>query len=128
MFDESIKLNIWGRTLELEVDFDCFEGEKITSIQRDTYNEFKDNADQILPNAYSMIKEYCEKNYSSLITDNFENIFKYVKPKQLYIKRSVTEKKIAGLLCNFKFDNEHGLAVYIENGEVTKVGPQDIIL
>lgn len=128
MLDTNIRLNIWGREFDLEIDYDKFEGENITSIQEDTYIEFIDNAEQIFVDAYSMIKEYCEKKYSSLVTDNFENIFKYVIPKQLYIKRSVTKKRIAGLLCNFKFDMDNGLAVYIEDGKATKVGSQDIIL
>lgn len=128
MLDENIRFNIWGREFDLEIDYDRFEGEDITSTQKDTYKEFIDNSEQIFSDAYAMIKEYCEKNYSSLVTDNFENIFRYVKPKQLYIKRSVTMKRIAGLLCNFRFDIENGLAIYIEDGKVTKVGPQDIIL
>ena len=81
-----------------------------------------------MKDAYLLIKEYCLNNYPTLVIDNFENIFRYVKPKQLYIKRSVTKKRIAGLLCNFKFDIEHGLAVYIEEGKVSKVDSQDIIL
>ena len=128
MLDENIRLNIWGREFYLEIVYDRFEGEDITSTQKDTYKEFIDNTEQIFHDAHFMIKEYCEKIYSSLVTDNFENIFKYVIPKQLYIKRSVTKKRIAGLLCNFKFDMDNGLAIYIEDGKVTKVGPQDIIL
>lgn len=128
MLNETITLDIWGRNLELEIIFDCFENEEITSIQKDTLENFKSNSEQILNDSYYKIKDYCTENFASLIADNFDNIYRYVKPKQIYIKRSVTNKKIAGLLCNFKFDIEHGLAVYIEDGKVTKVGSQDIIL
>lgn len=49
-------------------------------------------------------------------------------PKQIYIKRYVTNKRILALLCNFKFDLEHRLAVVFENGKFKEVEPQDIIL
>lgn len=128
MTNESITFDIWGRNLDLEVIYDCFEGEEIASIQKDTFDEFKRNSEKIFNDAFLLIKEYCLNNYPTLVSDNFENMFRYVKPKQIYIKRSVTKKKIAGLLCNFKFDLEHGIAVYIEEGKAVKVGPQDIIL
>lgn len=123
-----MEFEIWGRVLPIKINYDCFEGEDITEVQRETYDQFFQNKEQVLTEAFNAIKNYCMNDYSELITDNFENIFKYVKPKELYIKRSVSGKRIAGLLCNFKFDMEHGLAVYIENGIVTKVGSQDIIL
>ena len=128
MTNENITFDIWGRSFDLEVIYDCFEGEEITSIQKETFDEFKNNSETIFKDAYLLIKEYCLNNYPTLVIVNFENIFRYVKPKQLYIKRSVTKKRIAGLLCNFKFDIEHGLAVYIEEGKVSKVDSQDIIL
>lgn len=124
----TIEFEIWGRTLPIKISYDCFDGEEITSIQKETYNQFDQNKEKILNDAFGIIKDYCLTNYSDQITDGFENIFRYVKPKELYIKRSVTGKKIAGLLCNFKFDIEHGLAVYIEDGNVIKVGSQDIVL
>lgn len=128
MYNKSITLTIWGRELDLEVEHDCFEGEEITSIQKETYEEFMSNFEEIFADAHSMIKDFCMENYSAYVTDNFVNIFRYIKPKQLYIKRSVTNKRIAGILCSFKFDMEHGLAIYIENGKVSTVGTQDIIL
>ena len=57
MLDENIRFNIWGREFDLEIDYDRFEGEDITSTQKDTYKEFIDNAEQIFSDAYAMIKE-----------------------------------------------------------------------
>ena len=128
MNNECLNLDIWGRNCELEIIFDCFEGESLTAIQEKTFEDIKDNYKHIFDDSFSLIKEYCLENYSSLITDNFENIFRYIKPKQIYIKRSITKKRIAGILCSFRFDIENGLAVYIEEGKAVKVGTQDIIL
>lgn len=123
-----MEFEVWGRVLPIKISYDCFEGEQITIVQKETYDQFICNKEQIFGEAFNKIKDYCMTEYSEQITDNFENIFRYVKPKDVYIKRSVTGKRIAGLLCNFKFDMEHGLAAYIEDGHVTKIGPQDIIL
>ena len=123
-----MEFEIWGRVLPIKINYDCFEGEEITSVQQETYVQFLQNREQILSDSFDMIKNYCMTDYSELVTDNFENIFRYVKPKELFIKRSITGKRIAGLLCSFKFDVEHGLAVYIEDGNAIKVGSQDIIL
>lgn len=128
MLNKNITLKIWERDIDLEVEFDCFDGEEITSIQKETYDEFMKEYKNIFNSAYPMIKEYCMTNFSSLVTDNFDNIYRYVKPKQLYIKRSVTNNRVAGVLCNFRLDMEHGLAIYIENGQVKEIGSQDIIL
>ena len=32
------------------------------------------------------------------------------------------------LMCNFRFDMEHGIAVIFENGAYKDVGPQDMVL
>ena len=125
---DKINLNIWGREVSINIIYDCFDDEKITIQQTETYNQFIQLKDKILEQAYLKLEDYCKTNYPDDLGEGFDNIFKYIKPKQLYIKRSTSGNKIAGLLCDFKFDMEHGLAVYIENGVVTKVGPQDIIL
>lgn len=119
---------IWGRELPIKITYDCFEGEEITEIQRETYEQFMSNKEVIFAEAHDKFKKYCMEFYKEQMDDEFENIFRYIKPKELYIKRSAAGKKIAGLLCSFKFDTEHGLAAYIEDGKVTKVDTQDIIL
>ncbi len=129
MTNETIKdFTIWGRELPIKITYDCFEGEEITEVQKETYEQFIGNMESIFAEAYEMFKNYCFEFYKEQMDDEFENIFRYIKPKELYIKRSSTGKKIAGLLCNFKFDLEHGLVAYIEDGKVTKVDTQDIIL
>ena len=47
-------------------------------------------------------------------------------PKSISVPKSKT-RKIA-IMCNFKYDMEHGLAIVFENEEFVTVGPQDIVL
>ena len=56
-----------------------------------------------------------------------DNIFSYIKPECLFVKRDKGNPKIA-MMCKYRYDLEHGLAVvFSSDGEVT-VGMQDIIL
>ena len=57
----------------------------------------------------------------------FENIFKYVMPKSIFVPHT-KKHRIAAIMCNYKFDMEHGIAVVFENGKLKKVGTQDIVL
>lgn len=119
--------NIWGRELDIKVIYDCYDNEEVIANQIKAYEEFAKISQIILEEVYKQLKAYCKENYKEQIEEEFDNIFKYIMPKTLYIKRSV-EDRIVALLCNFKFDTEHGLAVVIKNEEVVNIGNQDIIL
>ena len=74
------------------------------------------------------VKKYVCKTCTGQITDDkIENIFRYVMPKSVFIPHTKGHR-IAAIMCNYKFDMEHGIAVVFENGELIKVGSQDIIL
>lgn len=50
-----------------------------------------------------------------------------VMPESIFVPHSKKHRTVA-IMCNYKFDMEHGLAVVFENGLFKKVGPQDIVL
>ncbi|MBE5822007.1 MAG: hypothetical protein E7311_05430 [Clostridiales bacterium] len=122
------KFNIWGRELDLKIVFDNFEGEEITKQQIQAYESFIKQHNNIFEQAYIEIEKYCKENYNEQINNNFDNIFKYVKPTTIYIKRSSSNDRIIAILCNFKFDIEHGIAVLVTNETDIKVCMQDDIL
>lgn len=119
--------NIWGRELDIKVVYDCYDNEEVIDNQVKAYQEFVKNSENIFEEVYKQLEMYCKKNYKEQFEESFDNIFKYIMPKTLYIKRSI-EDRIVAILCNFKFDNEHGLAVVIKNEQVINIGNQDIIL
>lgn len=123
---KSMKINLWSKDFDLKIRFDKFKGEEVTEDQFKAIDELRQNAKKISDDSLKKIKDFCMKNYSDIVTDDFENIFKYVSPNLIYVKRS--NKKLCGIMCNFKCDPEHGLVICVENGRVTKVGPQDIII
>lgn len=122
--DLMLNVNIWGRKIDLEVVYDCYAGEEVLPVQKDSLELFisKNMAGNDSKNA---VENYClENNQAEIGADKIENIFKYVMPESLFVKR---DGRIV-IMCNYKFDPEHGIAVVFEDGIVTAVGHQDIIL
>lgn len=124
---ECIAINIWERDFNLPVDFDCVENETASKDQRKALEAFLVNR-KMLDEAEPVLVQYCrnevEKDKGN---KKKENIFSYVKPESIFIKRENGHPRVA-LLCRYRYDEEHGLAlVFWPEGRIT-VGSQDIIL
>lgn len=124
---DKIDLNVWDRDFSLTVDFDCCEDEPILKEQTDAYEKFISNLGWI-DKAKKKVEKYCKKAVKEdPENEKKDNMFSYIKPKCLFIKREEDKPRVA-LLCNYRYDEEHGLAVvFAHDGKVT-VGSQDIIL
>ncbi len=121
----NVKVCIWGRDYELPVTYQNFPGEEVTNMQQLTLDAIPsvNYSDSLV-----FIKQYIMKyNGSEIATDNIDNIFKYVKPKSILVTRNEKLRCFA-IMCKYKFDMEHGLAVVFENEKFKAVGAQDIIL
>lgn len=120
-----VKCTIWDRDFELSVVFQNFPGEEVTASQEKISDSLESFDFDI---SLSKVKEYIIKwNSEEVGSLEISNIFKYVIPKSVLIPRE-DEKQIFALMCNYKFDMEHGMAIVFENGKLKEVGPQDIIL
>ena len=119
------EMNIWGRDFELEVVFDVYKGEEILGIQKDALDKFIESAEDVLSDC-SAIEKYCLEKNGEEIGDSVSNIFKYVIPTALFVKRD-EKRRIIDLLCNYRFDEEHGIAIVYENEELTAIVSQDDI-
>ena len=123
---DTVKINIWKRNFELPIEYDCFSNEKVTVEQMNALNDFLKNI-SLLDKAKVFVEKYCSK-YLELDEENKnkENIFTYIIPHYIYVKRD--DKPKIALMCKYKYDLEHGLAiVFHQNGKI-EVGLQDIIL
>lgn len=120
-----VKVNIWNRDFELNVSYQNFPGEEVTDTQTQTLEtipsiDYSDSLD--------LVKQYIMKHNGADISGNsIDNVFKYVMPKSILITRD-DNARIFAVMCNYRFDIEHGLAVVFENENCKTVGPQDIIL
>lgn len=120
-----VKVNIWNRDFELNVSYQNFPGEEVTDTQIKTLEaipsiDYSDSLD--------IVKQYIMKhNGADISGDSIDNVFKYVMPQSILITRD-DNARIFAVMCNYRFDIEHGLAVVFENEKCKTVGPQDIIL
>lgn len=123
------KFNIWERTLELDIVYDCYSGESILDSQKSAFKEFCNQAGTVFESAKKKAEEYCLKtNRREIDTDYIENIFKYVKPKAIYVKRSTSDERIVAILCAYKFNPDDGIAIVFKNESFSAIGTQNIIL
>lgn len=122
-----VSLRIWGRDFLLEVDYDIFDDEVATQEQIDTFDNFVSHPDWI-EKAKDQVEKYCKK---SVLSDDEnmkkDNIFSYVKPDYLFVKNETKYHRVA-LMCKYRYDEEHGLAVVFDSEGKVTVGDQDIIL
>ena len=115
---------IWGRNFDLPINYKILNDGSMTKMQTKAIETLLSNED-IFDEIKKSVDEYVVNNSDGL--DSVDNIFKYVIPKCFYIPGDESGS-IVGLMCNFKFDMEHGLAIMFENGKMKKIGSQDIML
>ncbi len=121
-----INTEIWGREFELPVIIKQFKGKEITDTQKEAVDCLEQNLN-IFNSAIDEVEKYIIDNgLKENGIDEVDNIFKYVIPKSISVPKS--KKRVFALMCNFKFDMEHGLAVIFEDEKFKKVGSQDLIL
>ncbi len=121
------KINIWGRTFELNVVYECYPGEEVLESQKEAFAMFEDNPKEIAE-SLEAVKEYVYKtNSGQLAGGDIENIFKYVMPKSIFVPHT-KKHYIVAIMCNYKFDMEHGVAIVFEEGKLKTVGAEDIVL
>ena len=124
-----LKLNVWGRKLELEVVYDCYQGEEVLESQQEAMREFLKRTNALFPEAEEKLKAYClDRDRDRIGADSIENIFKYVAPKWIFVKRKTDGTRVVALMCLYRFDEDNGLAAVFTNETLTEVGPQNIIL
>lgn len=121
-----VKVSIWGRPFELSVIYDKCAGEEVLDSQREAVEAFL--GDCPVDRAKSKVEEYVINHAGAKLSQaNIDNIFKYVMPKSIYVLRNSKLGDVA-ILCNYKFDMEHGLAIIFGKGKLKAIDAQDAVL
>lgn len=123
---EKCCISIWERDFELPINYNCYEGEIVTDEQLLLLKEFFSHPEWINKSKNIVVK-YCEQQ----VLDDDENqkkdnIFSYIKPMSVFVK-NVKRPRVA-LICKYRYDEEHGLAIVFDKMGNINVGPEDIIL
>lgn len=123
----SLTRSIWGREFNLSVRFEDLDEEGIEGRQWDAYGRIISGWSEI-DGSLARVMEYClESNPEELAGQPTDNIFRYVIPKYLFIPQD-PERRVVALMCDYRFDPEHGIAVVFEDENLASIGPQDIVL
>ena len=120
-------MTIWGRQYDLPVVFDCFDNEEVLPIQEQALEAFLKAENTIQESKQQLEKYILNDEYAEIEGNSIDNIFKYVIPTDIYIPRTPETRTVA-LLCDYRFDEEHGLAIIFENEQFKEIGEQDIVL
>ena len=120
-------MTIWGRQYDLPVVFDCFDNEEVLPIQKQALEAFLKAENTIQESKKQLEKYILNDEYAEIEGNSIDNIFKYVIPTDLYIPRTPETRTVA-LLCDYRFDEEHGIAIVFENEQFKEIGEQDIVL
>lgn len=123
----NLNINIWGRNFTLLVKYDCYEDEVVTEEQIQAFNAFQSHIEWI-DKSKRVIEDFCRQKVLDDDENNKkDNIFSYIIPECIFIKHDAINPRVA-LMCKYRYDPEHGLAVvFSHDGKIT-VGEQDIIL
>ena len=125
-----IVMSTWGKEITLEVRFDLLDDERVTSKQA-----YALGAIFVLwgavNGALDALRSYCLENDGDMLasecgTARIDDIFDVVEPYSLFVVRNDSKRSVA-LMCHYRLDPEHGLALLFENERLTKIGPEDIV-
>ena len=116
-------MNLWGRNFSLPVYYECDSDQGVLDIQKEAKGALLASWDTV-EDSKEAIEEYCLERDGDQIEGPITNIFRYVIPTSIVVLRSDDARK-AALMCNYRFDPEHGLAAVFENEKLTAVVPQD---
>lgn len=118
--------NEWIQPVLCKVDLFAAPEKEITDIQKDAVEKFT-SCEKVVNEAKNDVEKYVIKNgLKDMGMDSVDNIFKYVIPKTISVPKA--KKRVVAIMCNFKFDMEHGMAIVFEDEKIKKIGPQDIVL
>jgi len=121
-----LNISIWKRAFLLPVEYDCYDDEVVTDAQKSAAKMLTMHPEWIV-SAKAQIERFCREEVLADSENNKkDNIFSYIKPDYLFVKHE--DHPRVAIMCKYRYDPEHGLAVvFSADGSIT-VGPQDIIL
>lgn len=123
---KKVDINIWDRDFSLKVEYDCYKGETVTDEQITALNNIISNS-SLIDKTKDKVVKYCKNDVANDDKNNKkDNIFSYIKPDYIFVKHE--SKPRVAIMCKYKYDPEHGIAVVFNSNKKIEIGIQDIIL
>lgn len=123
----SRRVDLWGKRFFLDVEYEAYDGDEVLPEQVGAVERLLAAWD-VLEASLDRLKEYClSESPEEIASDHIDDIFRYVVPTTLYALRD-EDARVVSLLCEYRFDPEHGIALRFENEKLVEIGTQDIAL
>lgn len=107
---KELEATIWEREFTLPVEYDCYKGEKVTEKQIEAVEAFVNHPEWV-EKSKQAVEKYCR---DAVLEDDEnekkDNVFSYIKPDYLFVVRDDKKPRVA-LICKYRYDQEHGLAI-----------------
>lgn len=121
-------VSLWGRDLTLEIVYDCYQGETPNANQKRALKEILCQWTEV-ENSKAAVENYCkDADRDQIGSEETFNIFKYVVPQAIFLKRTNDNNRTVAILCAYRLDQDNGLAIVFKNEKLYQVGTQNIIL
>lgn len=122
------KFTIWGKPFELPVKYNRYTNKEPVQQQYDEFEKFVKN-NSVIDAGLAEIKAYClKRDLENIPSGVINDIFEYVKPKAIYVDIVIKGEVLIGLMCDYIFDEDDGIAVVFKDGKFLEVGSQNIVL
>lgn len=119
-------LVIWGKQFSMPVQYaGPAEPEASADLDQAIQAFIADSAD-ITSKSILKLKAYIKGKAETIGSVAPENLFDSITPQMLLVTIDEGDALIA-LLCGFKFDPEHDIALIFRNNSLDEVGNQDLI-
>jgi len=112
---------LWDETYDLRIVADAYLGELITEAQRESYLIFLDNVERFSKRSLELVAEYISKVYERVDANHVHTL---MVPTAILFQQDGA----FGILCDFKYDEEHGLAIMLYPKSQEQAGMQDIFI
>ena len=126
MLDRKVDLVIWGKKFCLPFEYtDSVDSTNNTEVEL-SVKEFSDNSEDITDKSIPTVKEYVNKSAKMIGIAKVDELLECINPHMLLIGIDEGNINIA-LLCGFKYDPEHDIAIIYREQLLVEVGSQDLV-
>ena len=122
----SLTHEVWGREFNLPVCFEDLDDDGISEAQWEAYGRIVANW-RVIDDALPELKEYCVAENPQEVGPSPDNVFRFVIPRSLFVSDE-GKRRVVALMCDYRFDPEHGIAIVFENEALKTIDLQDVVL
>lgn len=128
MTNKNIDLVIWGTKYSLPIEYSDSIGSNFIATAEQSVLLFVDKTSEITESAKIVVESYIQKSALAIGIAEPDSLIDCVEPQMLLVRVDDDGSVNIALLCGFKYDPEHDIAIVYKNEELVEVGSQDIVV